>query len=72
MQRHQVEGDGSYFLINNELEDEALAKERARYEALQIASEQAAIFVDTSPELYFDQLTFSELHSYAASVIKVQ
>ena len=71
-ERHQVEGDGSYFLINNELEDEALAKERAKYEALQIASEQAAIFVDTSPEFYFDQLTFSELHSYAASVITVQ
>ncbi|WP_297963069.1 tetratricopeptide repeat protein [uncultured Anaerovibrio sp.] len=71
-ERQQVEGEGSYFLMNNELEDEALAKERARYEALLIASEQAAIFVDSSPELYFDQLTLSELRSYAASVIKVQ
>ena len=71
-QRHQVEGDGTYFLMNNDLEDEALAKERARYEALQSASEQAAIFVDSSSELFLDQLTFSELRSYAASVIRVQ
>ena len=71
-ERQQVEGYGSYFLMYSDIEDEALAKERARYEALQNASEQAAIFVDTSADMAYGRFTRSELRSYAASVLRVQ
>lgn len=52
-ERRQVEGYGSYFLMFSEIEDEALAKERARYEALQNASDKAAVFVDSSTDMAY-------------------
>jgi tetratricopeptide (TPR) repeat protein len=71
-ERRQIEGYGSYFLMFSEIEDEALAKERARYEALQNASEKAAVFVDSSSDMVYGRLTRSEIRSYAPSVLRVQ
>ncbi|MER2139344.1 MAG: hypothetical protein ABS965_04375, partial [Succiniclasticum sp.] len=71
-ERRQLEGYGSYFLMYSEIEDEALAKERARYEALQNASEKAAVFVDSSSDMVYGRLTRSEIRSYAPSVLRVQ
>ncbi|SHK40093.1 TPR repeat-containing protein [Selenomonas ruminantium] len=68
-ERRQVEGYGSYLLLYSDIEDEALARERARYEALRNASEQAAIFVDTSADMPYGRLSRSDLRSYAASVL---
>ena len=68
-ERRQVEGYGSYLLLYSDIEDEALARERARYEALLNASEQAAIFVDTSADMPYGRFTRSDLRSYAASVL---
>ena len=71
-ERREVEGYGSYFLMFSEIEDEALAKERARYEALQNASEKAAVFVDSSSDMVYGRLTRSEIRSYAPGVLRVQ
>ena len=71
-ERRQVEGYGSYFLMFSEIEDEALAKERARYEALLNASDKAAVFVDSSTDMAYGRLTRSEIRSYAPSVLRVQ
>ena len=71
-ERRQVEGYGSYFLMFSEMEDEALAKERARYEALQNASDKAAVFVDSSTDMAYGRLTRSEIRSYAPGVLRVQ
>lgn len=71
-ERRQVEGYGSYFLMFSEIEDEALAKERARYEALQNASDKAAVFVDSSTDMAYGRLTRAEIRSYAPGVLRVQ
>ena len=71
-ERREVEGYGSYFLMFSEIEDEALAKERARYEALLNASEKAAVFVDSSSDMVSGRLTRSEIRGYAPGVLRVQ
>ena len=71
-EQRQVEGIGTYLMENTGIENDEMAKERAKYEAMRDACRQAAVFLERSADMPHGQLTDGELRDYAFKVLRVQ
>ena len=70
-EKRQVEGYGTYLMGDSEVENVAVAKERAKQEALRNASEQAAVFVESMSVVDKGVLTSDEIRTYTASILNI-
>ncbi|WP_177188132.1 tetratricopeptide repeat protein [Selenomonas ruminantium] len=60
-----------YLMGDSDVENVAVAKERAKQEALRNASEQAAVFVESTSVVEMGTLTSDEIRTYTASVLRL-
>ncbi|SFA82324.1 tetratricopeptide repeat protein [Selenomonas ruminantium] len=70
-EKRQVEGNGMYLMGDSDTENVAVAKERAKQEALRNASEQAAVFVESMSVVDKGVLTSDEIRTYTASIMNI-
>lgn len=66
-----VEADGEYFMGDGTEENQVVAKERARKEALRNASERVCVLVESFSEVIDGELNQDEIRTISANVLKV-
>ena len=67
-----IEADGYYTVGDGLDENLSVAKERAKLQALQNASEKACIFVESVSEVHQGQLIQDEIRTISSNVLRVQ
>ena len=66
-----VEANGEYIMGDGPEENQGIAKERARKDAIRAASEQVYLYVESLSEIKNGNLTRDEVRTISASVMKV-
>ncbi|MCR5757882.1 MAG: tetratricopeptide repeat protein [Selenomonas sp.] len=67
-----IEADGYYQMGDGMEENQALAKERAKVDAMRRASEQAAVYIESSSEVSLGQLTKDEVRLLSSAILQVK
>ena len=67
-----IEADGNYQMGDGMEENQAIAKERAKVDAMRRASEQAAVYIESSSEVSMGTLTKDDIRMLSSAILQVK
>ena len=67
-----IEADGYYQMGDSMEENQAIAKERAKVDAMRRASEQVAVYIESNSEVSLGMLTKDEVRLLSAAILQVK